>query len=239
MIRYILKRTGIAILSVFLIVSAIFVIMAYLPGTKMEFTAFRDGDALDRFYAAIGAGDHILTQLIRYFYNFFVYGSLAPVDRLSPPLLSLLLTRTRNSLSVAVPGFLFAALFGIGLGTLSALKQNRWPDKAISGASLLLASVPPFSLALLLVILLCLQLRLLPLFGLDDWRGYVMPVFVLGIGGAALAIRMTRSCVLEVLNKPFLTALRARGLRRNTILYIHVLKNAMIPILSVLNNTAI
>jgi ABC-type dipeptide/oligopeptide/nickel transport system permease component len=147
--------------------------------------------------------------------------------------------RIKGTLEIAALGFGVAVIIGIPAGIGSAVNHNGWKDNVLSVLTLIMASIPSFCLALFLVLLLALHLRLLPVFGLYSWKGYIIPTLVLGAGGIAMTTRMTRSAVLEILNLPYITTLRAKGMSERKILWVHVLKNALPPIISVMNNVAI
>lgn len=239
MFKWVLKRILIMIPLLLLIVFVIFLMISGLPGARQEFTFYGGGDALDGFFASIGAEDNSVTQFVRYVYNTVTWDGVRQENTGFWAIANDLFYRLKNTLFVAMLGMLFALIVGIPAGLLAALKQNRWQDQAVNGAVTLIASIPPFCLALLLVLLLAVKLKLVPVFGVFTWQGYVIPTIVLGAGGAALAARMTRASVLDILSQPYIVTLQAKGLTSRRIIWIHVLKNALVPIVSVLNNIAI
>lgn len=239
MLKWIIKRVLIMIPLLLLITFVIFLMISGLPGARPEFTSWGGGDVLDAFFAQIGATDNQLTQFIRYIFNTITWDGVRNENMGFWAISENLFYRLNNTLFIAALGAAFSIVIGVPLGLLAALKQNRWQDTAISGAVTLIASIPPFCLALFLVLLLAVQLRIVPVFGVYTWQGYVIPTIVLGAGGAAIAARMTRASVLDILSQPYIVTLQAKGLSSRRIIWLHVMKNALVPIISVINNIVI
>ena len=124
----------------------------------------------------------------------------------------------------------WALLFGLIIGTVSAVFKNKWPDyvgmiTAVSGLSL-----PNFWLGLLLIQLFSVQLGWLPTGGLNTWQGYVLPSIALGAGIMAMVARFTRSALLDTLKADFIRTARAKGLKESILIPKHALRNSMIPV---------
>ena len=239
MIRYFLKRLLLMIPTFFAILLIAYLMTSNLTGTIVDaMSAYGEGDALDSFYEKIDAPDNRVTKFVRYCYDLVVHGEMGKTSS-ATFIKDEVAFRLKYTAGVAVLGFLVSILIGIPLGVLAAVNHNRWPDHTVSTFSTFLASIPSYCVVLVLVFIFSLWLGILPVSGIDTWKGYVMPVIVLGVGGMSLASRMTRSAVLEILSKPYLTVLRAKGLPEWKILYKHVLKNAVVPLLSVAGNIAV
>lgn len=239
MIRYFLKRLLLMIPTFFVILLIAYLLTSNLTGARVDaLSAYGDGDALDSFYEKIDAPDNRATKFVRYCYDLVIHGKMGKTS-VGTYIEDEVAFRIRYTAVVATLGFLLSMLLGIPLGIIAAVNHNRWPDHSVSLFSTFLASVPSYCLVLFLVFVFCIWLDILPVLGVTTWKGYVMPTIVLGAGGMALASRMTRSVVLEILSKPYLTVLRAKGLPEWKILFKHVLKNAVSPILSVAGNIAV
>jgi ABC-type dipeptide/oligopeptide/nickel transport system permease component len=141
----------------------------------------------------------------------------------------------------AVPNTAVLNLLSLGLavavaipaGVLAAVKRASWADTTLMFLSTLGVAVPNFWLGLMLIVLFSLTLKLLPPFGQDDWRSYILPVVVLATAEMALLARLTRSATLEVLGMEYVLTARAKGLSEATVLTGHVLRNALLPIVTV------
>ena len=151
--------------------------------------------------------------------------------------LSLNFPRTLELVAVAL---IIGLALGVPAGVTSAVHQNRWPDYLLTGGSLLAVSVPSFVSGTLLLLVVGLQLRWLPVSGFssfadDPWlhlRLLVLPGCTLGLFMAAIVARMTRSTVLEVKQTDFVRTARGKGLPERAVLYRHMLKNALIPVVT-------
>ena len=127
-------------------------------------------------------------------------------------------------------------VFGILLGVLSAVRQHKLTDYILSVFAMLAASIPGFWLGLMMTLLFALQLKWLPSFGLDSWKSYVMPVIALSLPSMAELMRMTRSTMLETVRQDYVRTARSKGLSERVVILGHALKNALMPILTVIGS---
>jgi ABC-type dipeptide/oligopeptide/nickel transport system permease component len=148
------------------------------------------------------------------------------------PITELLKTHARNSLVLGVTALLISYLIAIPLGVLAAVKRNSWIDQLAMGGASLGMGIPNFWLALILVYFFSLLLGLLPSAGCCSPSQLVLPAIVLAAEGTAVTMRMTRSSMLEHLREDFVRALRAKGLPEWQVVGRHVLRNALIPVIS-------
>lgn len=138
------------------------------------------------------------------------------------------------SAQVGVFSFFIAVAVGMPMGIISAVYRNKPPDHLAMFISTFGISVPNFVLGLLLILILSLQFGLLPVFGWGDPLQAVMPVITLSTGGMALIARLTRASLLETLGQDYIRTARAKGLREQLVLVRHALRNALIPVVTVL-----
>jgi oligopeptide transport system permease protein len=131
-----------------------------------------------------------------------------------------------------------AVIIGIPLGILAALRQNSWVDYVCLFFATIGASIPNFVLAILLIIVMSVGLHLLPTGGWGEWQKAVMPALALGIYPAAVLARMTRASMIEAIRQDYVRTARAKGLVEAVILSRHILKNAMIPVVTTLGPVA-
>ena len=129
---------------------------------------------------------------------------------------------------------LIAIPTGIALGTIAAVKQNTWIDYIATFISTLGITVPNFVVATWLLLLFAVRLRWLPTGGWGDWRTLIMPVLAFSLAPAALAARYTRSSLVEVLRADYIRTARAKGLSESAVVWRHALKNALIPLITIL-----
>jgi oligopeptide transport system permease protein len=143
------------------------------------------------------------------------------------------------SLKIGLVGIVFAVLVGVPLGVISALKQNTWLDYTALGISTIGISVPTFVSGLLLLIFLSQNFGVSPIKRPEAWQGlfssaYILPGMVLGLGTTAFVARLTRSSVLEVKRQDYIRTARAKGLAGPKVVGVHILRNALIPVITII-----
>lgn len=137
------------------------------------------------------------------------------------------------TIQLALAAAAVSATVGILLGSVAAIYRNKWPDSVIRVLSLLYTSMPSFWVGLLLIILFSFTFRIFPATGNAGFASLVLPAITLGLSAAGTVTRLVRNSVIEVLGENFVTALYAKGLGRRTVVMRHVLRNAIIPTVTV------
>jgi peptide/nickel transport system permease protein len=145
-----------------------------------------------------------------------------------------LLRRLPVTISVSLLAVVLAAGTGIPLGMLTALRKNGLIDHIGRAIALTLISIPGFWLAILMIALFSEQLHWLPTSGFGTWKHLIMPAVVLASGTSAVLMRLTRAAILEVLNQNYIVTAKAKGLHELNIVLVHALRNALIPLVTVL-----
>jgi peptide/nickel transport system permease protein len=149
--------------------------------------------------------------------------------------------RFPNTLNLAIASMIVAVVIGLIAGIISALKQNSWLDVSSTVVALAGISIPNFWLGTILILVFAVNFQVLPVGGLDApfWtiegmKQLILPAITLGTGSAAMIARMSRSSMLEVIRADYIRTARAKGLKEKTIIWIHALKNSMIPVITVI-----
>jgi len=236
MLRYIVKRLLFLIPIMLGATLMVFTMLYFLPGSAVsQMPSAGDGDLLDAAYQALGADDHFFTKYVRYVWNVFTKADFGSSRTYHQDLGGNLWLRMKITLSIAGLSLLASFLAGVPLGIVTALHQNQWQDRVFSVLSMVGGAFPSYWMALMILLLFCRLLRLLPVMGYEGPISLIMPVLALSLGGASDVARMTRSSMLETLDQEFVFALRAKGLRKYPIMYKHVLKNALVPVVTVLS----
>ena len=145
-----------------------------------------------------------------------------------------LATRLWATLKLTLGGFIVATLIAFPIGILAAVRHNTWADLAARLFSLLGAAMPSYWLAYILILLFAVHLHLLPVAGTGSWRHLILPCFTLGLGGAAILSRLLRSSMLEILGNDYIRTARAKGLPERRVVLFHALRNALIPVVTVM-----
>ncbi len=243
---YIVRRLLTGILVLFGVVTIVFFSLQLAPGDpiSMLIPAEAGGGANPEIVAALkakyGLDRPVVVQYLIYLKNLarLDLGRSISTDR---PVGEALLARYPATLELTVCGLLVAVLIALPVGIISAVRQNSVIDNISRVLALATTSIPSFWLGLLLMLLFSLQLRWLPASGragaLWSWDGLkhiIMPAVTLGAMATGILMRLVRSAMLEVLRADYLNTARAKGLRERTVIYRHALRNALIPVITVL-----
>jgi peptide/nickel transport system permease protein len=237
MLAYIFKRLAMVI-PVFLGVSVIvFVIMLNTPGDPVLVRIGLDPNVSpEKIEAArreLGLDQPIYIQYFKFLVR-LVQGDLGNNIRTGRPVAQDIMEAFPRTLILAVTSILLAIAIGIPAGILSAKKQYSAFDSITSVGSLLAASMPNFWLALVLIMVFSYWLKLTPLSGYGEPAHLILPTIALGTALAGTITRFTRSNMLEVIRQDFIRTAKAKGLKESVVTFKHALKNALIPIVTVI-----
>jgi peptide/nickel transport system permease protein len=163
-----------------------------------------------------------------------LHGDLGRSIRLGQGVSSLIAQRYPMTLQLTVAALFVAVLLSIPAGVRSAQRRNRWDDRAISVVSLFGLSFPNFALGPVLILLFAIKLGWLPVSGSGSLAHLVLPAVTMGGALAAILTRMVRTSMLEELTQDYIRTARAKGLPERTVVYRHALRNAMVPVITVL-----
>ena len=189
---------------------------------------------VDALREEMGLNKPFLVQFFTYLTN-ILHGDFGTSYQLGMPVTDIILKiRFPITLIMAVSSMLLAVIFSIPIGTLSAVKQYTVIDSITVVFALLLTSIPVFWLGLMLILLFSLKLGWFPSSGFDGVKSFVLPAITLALVNSAQIIRMTRSSMLEVLRQDFVRTARAKGASETRVIFKHALKNAIIPVLTVI-----
>ena len=235
MLRYVLRRLALLVPMAFIISIVVFVAMRMIPVDPGELVLGPWATAEQREMARVklGLDQPIAVQYLRYLERAF-QGDLGRSIKSGKEVSVLIRDTVPNSLMLGGTALLLAYLIAIPLGVIAAVRQNTIVDQGAMGFALIGISIPNFWLGLLLMLVFAVNLRWFPATGSGTAWHLVLPTVTLGLQYTAIVARMTRSSVLEVLRQDFVRTLRAKGLRPGRIIYIHALKNAVIPVISLL-----
>jgi len=198
---------------------------------------------VERIRANLGLDQPLGVQYLKWL-SALVRGDLGNSLQFGASVTSVIFSRLPNTVYLGLAAFLVSSLVGVLLGVLGALRPRSWADNLITTAAFVGFSVPPFGLGLVLILLFSVTLRVLPSSGIfpsDGTSGFVavakhfvMPVIVLGLLNLAEITRYTRTAMLEVLRSDFIRTATAKGVPRARVVFVHALRNGMLPILTIL-----
>ncbi|WP_198380251.1 ABC transporter permease [Roseomonas sp. KE2513] len=233
MLRFLGLRVSRALLTMVLVVTFAFVVLR-LSGDPALLIMSADAppEAIAAFRQAWGLNDPIWEQYLRYFSAIF-RGDLGQSMRDGRPAIELVAERIPATLALTLPALAIKLGLGIPAGIYAALHRNSFADRAVMLLAVAGFTVPSFVLGLVLVLVFAVQLGWLPSGGQESWRHAVLPVLTLGIGGAAVLARFTRSAMLEVLGQPYMRTALAKGVPWARAVRRHALPNAAIPTVTI------
>jgi len=239
LISYVIRKLILAIPVVILATFIVF-LMLYLTSAD-PIQAIKpphaSAEEIQELREKYGFDQPFIVQYMKFFWN-LIHGDLGrsiAVGSMNVPVIDLLLQRLPNTLGLMAIGLTISYSLGIPLGILSALRQNSWTDRSVMVFTLIAYAMPSFWLGILLAMLLAVHLGWLDLQGtIGGWRSILLPALTLGLGNAALTTRMMRSSMLEVIRQDYITQLRSRGLPEREIIFKHAVKNAILPVITVI-----
>ncbi len=151
------------------------------------------------------------------------------------PVIDLIAQALPYSLRLGLCALAFSTIVGIVLGVIAALNRDKWIDQTIMGGVLIGSTMPGFWLGLLLILIFSVWLGIFPVSGARSWSALVLPVLTVGLGGTALVARVTRVAMIEAAQRDFVMLLHAKGMSPARIQLRHVLRHAMIPVITILS----
>ncbi len=244
MFRYIINRLLWMIPIILGVTVLVFTLMYFCPGSPEE--VILGGLATEEDYAAmreqLGLNDPFLTRLARYMSDVFIHFDLGSswVTRVS--IVSELKARIPRTMLLSLCSMVLSVFIGAPLGIMAAVNQDRWPDHLCMFIALLGVSMPNFWLALMLILFFSVQLGWLPALGIGEGgigtlKYFILPTLSGFAGGMASFARQTRSSMLDVIRSDYITTARAKGVPERLVIYKHALKNALIPLITMLGTS--
>ena len=235
MIRYLFTRLAYMLPVVWLVVSVVFLLIHLVPGDPIQAMLGESAASADIQAArhAYGLDVPLSTQYVRY-WGGVLHGDLGQSLRLNKPVRSLVAQAYPATLSLTLSALFVAILLSIPAGVRSATRRNRWDDRALSFVSLLGLSFPNFALGPILILLFAIHFDWLPVSGAASARSLILPAITMGASLAAILTRMVRTSMLEELGQDYIRTARAKGLSERRVVYRHALRNAMIPVVTVI-----
>ncbi len=245
------RRFAESVILILLLIVFNFFLIHIAPGDPVNYLAGQSGD--EAYYALIrakfGLDQPFLTQLWVYLSS-VVRGDLGYSLSHQQPVLAVIAARVSATLLLVIPSIFIASVLGVLLGVESARRQNSLFDRVINVFALLGHSLPAFSIGLLLLLLFSLELGIFPAQGMtsasSDLTGFAyladfishltLPCLTLVIVQLAQILRLTRTEMLNILDENYITAARAKGVGETRLLYVHALRNALIPVVTVIGS---
>jgi peptide/nickel transport system permease protein len=234
MFRYVSLRLLYTLPVIWLVVSVVFFLIHIVPGDPIQ-QMLGEGAAgadIEAARHAYGLDVPIGRQYVNYWRG-VLHGDLGRSLRFDQGVSKLIAERYPATLQLTVAALIFALVLAIPAGVRSAVKSNTWEDRVLGFVSLFGLSFPNFALGPILILFFAIGLGWLPVSGSGSFAHLVLPAITMGGAMAAILTRMVRTAMLEELNQDYIRTARAKGLSERTIVYKHALRNALVPVLTV------
>ena len=237
MAKFILKRLGMMLIAMFMIILLTFVIMHSVPGSPFTNTKGVPDEVIAAMEAKYGLDQPYYVQFFSYLGG-ILQGDLGPSYRYTGQTVNdFIASGAPVSARLGLVTVVFVLAAAIPMGILAALKNGKWQDMLLMAVATIGVTIPSFVIASLLIYTFSYQLNWLPTFGLDSWQGYILPVVALGGYSVSYIARRMRSSLLEVMGQAYIRTARAKGLTEFAVVAKHALRNALIPVVTVLGPT--
>ncbi|MFT4143565.1 MAG: ABC transporter permease [Mobilitalea sp.] len=234
MIKYVIKRLLLAVITVFIVGTLTFFLMNMVPGGPFLSEKAISPAAQKALEAKYGLDKPLFQQYVTYMTD-ALHGDFGDsLKQRGRTVASIISTKFPVSARVGGCAILLSLLIGIPLGCMAALNRGKALDSFISVVSTFGIAVPSFVICTLLMYFLGVHLKLLPTFGITSWKHYVMPVMALSFYPTAYIMRLMRSSLLDVLGQDYMRTTKAKGVSQFFALYKHALRNAILPVITYL-----
>ena len=235
MLPYIVKRLLGLVPTLLLVGILVFLLVHLLPGDPARLAAGQDAtpETVQLVRKDLGLDRPLPQQFVR-FVGGALSGDFGKSMRTKRAVATEIAERFAPTFWLTVWAMAWSVVFGMGIGIVSAVWRNRWPDRlgmtlAVSGISF-----PAFALGMVLMQVFAVQLNWLPTVGADTWKHYILPSLTLGAAVAAIMARFTRSSFVDILQEDFIRTARAKGLSEPVVVAKHGLRNALIPVVTMM-----
>ncbi len=243
MTAFLLKRLLIGLATLLVASMVVFGVMEVLPGDPalLMLGMNASADALEALRQQMGLNDPVVIRYLHWLGGLAI-GDFGRSYTYSSPVIELIGERAAVSLPLAIMSLVLSTVIAIPVGLFSASRRGRLSDTIAMGSAQVGVAIPNFWFALLLIYVFAVWLRLVPAGGFPGWgagiwpgiKSLILPAVALALPQAAILARVTRSALLEVLGEDYIRTARAKGMPRRTVLWRHALRNAMIPVLTIL-----
>lgn len=232
MFKYIIKRIGLAIITIWAVATITFFLMNLVPGGPFLSEKAVSPKAMAALEAKYGLDKPLFEQYITYLTD-ALHGDFGDsLKQRGRTVTSIIVTKFPVSARVGGVAVLVALLLGIPLGCIAAMHRGKFLDNLISVISTCGIAVPSFVICTVLMYFLGVHLKILPTYGLTSWKHYVMPVMALSFYPMAYIMRLMRSSMLDVLGQDYMRTCKAKGVSQAVSIFKHALRNAILPVIT-------
>ncbi len=228
--KYIIKRIIMAIITIFLVCFITFFAMNAVPGGPFNSEKAKSQAVMDVLNKRYGLDQPVGVQFINYMKN-IMHGDFGVSLTTGRDISDTISTRFAVSAKIGLMAVVVALILGIVLGAIAALNRNKWPDHVIIFFVTLFTAMPSFVAGSFLLLVFCIQLGWVPVWSTSS-PNYVLPVIALSLSPMAYITRLTKTSMLDVLGQDYIRTAKAKGVHRTKIIFVHALRNALIPVIT-------
>ena len=237
MLKYVLKRIISALVTIFFIITITFFLMKAIPGNPFAAEKMPNPEIEAAMMAKYGLDQPMPVQFVKYLGS-LLHGDFGPSYKYTGKTVNdFIATGAPVSAKLGLVTLVFVLLTSIPMGILAALKNGKWQDMLLMAIATIGVTIPSFVIASMLIYVFSFKLNVLPTFGLDSWKSYILPVIAMGGYSVSYLARLMRSSLLEVMGQDYIRTARAKGLTEFAVVTKHALRNALIPVITVLGPT--
>lgn len=230
MAKYVGKRILLAVVTVFIICAITFFAMNAIPGGPFDKEKAPTPEVQAVLMERYNLDKPVGTQFILYLKN-LAHGDFGVSLKTGRDIAKTVKESFAVSAKLGGMAAFFAVTIGVVLGSIAALMRNKWPDRLIIFFSTLFTALPSFVLAILLLLVFCVQLQWIPAFSTTD-KNYILPVISLALYPMAYITRLTKTSMLDALGQDYIRTARAKGVPQAKVIFKHGLRNALIPVIT-------
>jgi ABC-type dipeptide/oligopeptide/nickel transport system permease component len=237
MSKYLLKRLVMSVITIWAVVTITFALMHSVPGNPFRTESKMPPAVYENLLAQYGLDKPLTEQYVIYLGN-LLQGDFGASMKSRVETVNDMVTRGFPvSAQLGAQALLIAIVFGPALGSLAALYQNKFPDYLSMIIAIIGISVPSFIMGTVLIQFVARNFALFPIGGWGTWNHTLLPSFALALMPLATMARLMRSSMLEVLNQDYIKTAKSKGIRRSTVILRHAVRNAILPVISLLGTT--
>lgn len=227
MVKFILKRIGTMIIAMFMIILITFTLMHAIPGGPFTNTKGVPEEVTQAMEAKYGLDQPMPVQFVKYLGN-LLHGDFGPSYKYTGKTVNdFIATGAPVSAKLGLVTLVFVLLTSIPMGILAALKNGKWQDMLLMAIATIGVTIPSFVIASMLIYVFSFKLNVLPTFGLDSWKSYILPVIAMGGYSVSYLARLMRSSLLEVMGQDYIRTARAKGLTEFAVVTKHALRKTL------------
>lgn len=234
MLKYIIRRTLLIIPILLAVIFIVSFIMELTPGTpgRVLLGPVATQEEVDKLDQKLGTDRPFLERYFDYVKNIVVHFDFGKSYRTNKDVVNELTVRFPYTLKLAFAAVLGSSLLGIPIGVLMAAKRNMLIDRTVNILAMVFAAIPSFALALGMIYIFAVKLEWFPPYGAKTWEHYVLPMATLILPSSVGRMRLARTTMLEAIRQEYITMARSKGIPENRVIFVHALKNSLIPLIT-------